>query len=112
MARAHDAGELLDIEMNEIARVLALIAAQRRRRLESSELFGVAAQAAGDRGAGDFGRARDLEAWQLPAAQRQDTGHSKRVDGSGGTFGAGAAIAKPCVALGPEASEPLVSATF
>jgi len=59
MAGAHDAGELFDIAMDELTRVLAFIAAERRRRLEHGELFGVAAQEARDRSAGDLGRAGD-----------------------------------------------------
>ena len=37
MTRGHDTGELLDIEMNELARLLAFVAADGRRRLQSSE---------------------------------------------------------------------------
>ena len=46
VARAHDASELLDVEMDEFARMLALIAADRRRRRESGELVGMAVEEA------------------------------------------------------------------
>ena len=121
MAWAHDAGELFDIEMDEFARMLALIAAEGRRRLEGGELFGVAAQEARNRGPRDLGGAGDLEARQLAAAQRQDgspvhlpplvpsassAGDAERVGGFGGTFGTRTAITQTGVPLGAEAREP------
>ncbi len=72
VAGAHDARELLDIEMDELTRVLAFIAAERRWRLERGEHFGVTVEKARDRSAGELGGAGDLKARQLAAAQRQD----------------------------------------
>ena len=72
MAWAHDAGELLDVEMDELAGVCALVAADRRRWRESRELVGVAVEEARDRGFGELDGTGDLEAWELAAAQRQN----------------------------------------
>ena len=109
MARAHDACEFLDVEVDEIARVLALVAAHRRRRLQGGEAGAMAEQEAGDGGFGELGGAGDLEAREFAAVQREDASHPERVGGSGGTFWARTAIGEPAVALGAEAGEPLVS---
>ena len=78
---AHDTCELLDVEVDELARMLALIAAERRWRLQRREFGGMAAQEARDRSAGELGGAGDLEARQLATAQRQDASDPQRVDG-------------------------------
>ena len=57
-------------------------------------------------GLGDLGRAGDLKAWQLAAAQSQDAGDAQRVDGFWGTFGTRTAITQTGVPLGAEAREP------
>jgi len=44
MARAHDPGELLDLEVDELAWLCALIAADGQRRLQCSKSMGMAAR--------------------------------------------------------------------
>ena len=110
VAGAHDAGELLDVEMEQIARVCALVAADGRRRRESGQPRRVAAQQAGDGGLGELGGTGDLEARQLAAAQGQDARDAQGVDGPGGTIGGANCGRAARRALGTEAGQPLVGA--
>ena len=72
---ALDPGELFDVEVDELAGVLAFITADRRRRLEQGEAVELmATEEARDGGFGEAGLARNLEAGQTPPAQRQDDG--------------------------------------
>ena len=113
MAEALDAGELLNIEVDEFARSGPLVAAQRWRRLQGAQaLETVAAQQTRDGGLGELGLAGDLEAWQFATAQSQDAGDAEAVGGSGGTFGARTAVLESGEAPGAEASKPLVRAAL
>jgi hypothetical protein len=70
---ALDPGELLDIEVDELAWVLAFITANRRRWLEQGETVELmATQEARDGGFGKAGLTRNLEAGETPPAQRQN----------------------------------------
>ena len=112
VAWAHDAGEFLDVEMDQIAWMFALVAAHRWRRFQSGETVRMTAQQAGHRSLGESGRLGDLEARQLAATQRQDACDAQRVDGSGGTLGTRRTILEARSALGAEARQPLVGATL
>ena len=112
VARAHDASEFLDVEMEEVARMLALVADDGRRRREREQTCGVTVQEARHGSLGELGRASDLEARQPAAAQSQDACDAQRVGGFGGTFWARRAIGKAGGALGAEASQPLVGAAL
>jgi hypothetical protein len=79
VAEAFDPGELLDVEVEEIAWVRALVAQDRRRWRELSEAEAMAAQETRDRGLRELGRPRDLKAWELAAAQGEHAGDSQRV---------------------------------
>ena len=112
VAGAHDAGEFLDVEMEEVARVFALIADDGRRRAKREQTGGVTVQEARHGSLGELGRASDLEARQPAAAQSQDAGDAQRVGGFRGTFWARRAIGKAGCAFGAEASQPLVGAAL
>ena len=109
MAGAHDASELLDVEMDEITRMLALVAAHGRGRLQGGKASAMAAQEAGDGGFGEPGGASDLEAWEPAAAQGQHAGDAERMDGFWGTLGARTTVQEAAAAFGAEAGKPLVS---
>jgi hypothetical protein len=106
-AWADDAGELFDVEMDEIAWERVLVAADGQRRFEGRETSGVTAQQTGDGGFGEFGGARDLEGREFTASQGEDPGHTERVGGSGGTFGTRTTVEETGGALCVEAREPL-----
>ena len=112
VAGARDAGELLDVEVEEFAWVGALVALDWRRRGELGEALAVAAQEAGDGGLGELGGAGDLEARELATAQGEHAGDAQWVGGSGGTFGARTAVEETGGPFVPEAGEPLVGAAF
>ncbi len=59
MADALDAGELLDIEVEEFAWVCAFVALDRWRLGELREALSIAAQEAGDTSLGEFSRGSD-----------------------------------------------------
>jgi hypothetical protein len=64
------AGELLDVEMNELAWVSALVAMRRRRRIEQSQAMeSMAAQNARDRSLRKGALACDLKTWHAQAAK-------------------------------------------
>jgi len=68
-----DPSQFLDVEVDELAWVLALITADRRRRLEQSEPVELmATEEARDGGFGEAALARNLEAGQTQPAQRQN----------------------------------------
>jgi len=72
---ALDPGEFLDIEVDELAWVLALVTADRRRWLEQGQTVEtMAAQEPRDGGFGEAGLPRNLEAGQTQSAQGQDDG--------------------------------------
>ena len=109
VARADDAGELFDVEMDEFARLRAFVAADRQRGLEGGELVRMTAEEARDTGLGKLGRARNLEAWQLAASQSQDTSDAEAVSAARRRLGARRAILEPWEAFCVKAREPLVS---
>jgi hypothetical protein len=106
MTRAFDAGELLDVEVEEFTWVSTLVALDRWRRGELREAEAMAAQEAGDSGLGELGGPGDLEARQLAAAQCEDASHPERVGGFWGTFRARTAIVEAGSTLRAEAGEP------
>jgi hypothetical protein len=106
MAGAFDAGELLDVEMEQLARERALVTLDWRRRRKLRQAETMAAQETGDAGFGEPGSAGDLEARQPAAAQSQDAGDTERVGGFGGTFWARTAVVEAGSTLGAETGEP------
>ena len=71
-----DARELFDVQVDELARALAFVAMDRRRRIEQGETVEmVAPQEPRDGGPGERRLARNLEPGQPVVAQRQDDGH-------------------------------------
>jgi hypothetical protein len=88
VAGAFDAGQLLDVEVEEFAWVGAFVADDGRRWGELREAEAMAAQEARDTGFGELCGAGDLEAWEPAATECEHTRHPERVSGSGGTFGA------------------------
>ena len=102
----------LKLKVEQIARVLALVAEDGRRRAKREQASGVTVQEARHGSLGELGRASDLEARQPAAAQSQDAGDAQRVGGFGGTFWARRAIGKAGSAFGAEASQPLVGAAL
>jgi hypothetical protein len=108
-----DAGELLDIEVDEFTWEGAFVTAHRQRRFQGAEAVKtVAAQEAGDSGLGKLGGASDLEAWQLATAQSDHASHPQAVGGSGGTLGARGTIVETWEAFRVKAREPFVSGAF
>ena len=87
VAWAHDAGEFLDVEVEEFAGVGTLVAHDGRWWGELLQAVAMAAQQARDGSLAEFGGTGDLEARQLAATQGQHAGHPQRVGGSGGHFG-------------------------
>ena len=122
MAGAFDAGEFLDVEVEQFTRVGAFVTQDRRRRGKLCQAEALPTQKARDGGLGELGGASDLEARQLAPAQGEDAGDAQRVGlarppapscpfrlrgGSGRTFGARGTIRQTGESLGPEAGEPL-----
>jgi len=113
MARADNAGQLLDVEVEEVARRGPFVAHHRWRRFERRETMeAVAAKNTADRGFGELGFGGDLKAWQLVPAEREDTSDAERVRGKRGRSRLGRAIRKTGPAFALEASEPLVNGAF
>lgn len=87
MAGGFDAGELLDVEVEEIAWVSALVAHDGRQWGELGQTQAMAAQEARNARFGKLGGAGDLEPRELAAAQGEDASDPERVGGSGGIGG-------------------------
>jgi hypothetical protein len=85
VARADDAGEFLDVEVNELAWAGALVALDRWWRGELGEAEAVPAEQTGDGGLGELGSAGDLKAWELSEAQCEHAGDPQRMSGAKGT---------------------------
>ncbi len=82
MARADNTSQLLDVEVEEVARSGAFVANDRRRRFESGETMeAVPAKNAADGGFGELGFGRDLKARQLVAAESKDASDAERMGG-------------------------------
>ena len=111
MAGALDPSELLDVEVEEFSRMCALVAQDRRWWGKFRQAVVMPTEEARDGGLGEFGRASDLEARQLPAAQGEHASDPERVGGKGGTFGARRTVGKTGESLGAEAGEPLEGGT-
>jgi len=86
MAGAFDPGQLLDVEVDELAWMSAFVAADGQRRLQRLEPWSVAAQQTGNGGLGELGQTGNLEGWEFAATQGEDPSHPQRVGGSGGTL--------------------------
>jgi hypothetical protein len=82
MARADDAGEFLDVEVNELARAEAPIALDRWWRGELGEAEAVPVEQTGDGGLGELGGVGDLKAWEFPEAENEHAGDPQRVGGA------------------------------
>jgi hypothetical protein len=91
-ARADDAGELLDIKMDEFPRGRAFVATDGQRRFQCGEPSGVAAEEPRDGSLGKLGGACDLEAWEFAAAQGQHPRDTQRMRGRRRRSGLGRAV--------------------
>ena len=109
VARPHDAGEFLDVEMQQLPRLLTLIADDGRRRRKRRQARPMTVEKARHRSLRELRRAGDLESRQPPAAQRQHASHAQRVGDSGGTKRARRAVAQARRALCAKAGKPLES---
>jgi hypothetical protein len=108
MAGALDATEFFDIEVEKFAGMLALVANDRRSRVESREAGEtVSGQDARDGGLGQSGEACDLEAREAQTTQRENDGDL----GGRRAFGARewntTAIGQALRALGSKTCQPL-----
>jgi hypothetical protein len=113
MAWADNAGELLNIEVEEVTRSVTLVTHGGRRRFESGETMEtMAAKNAADGGFRELGKAGDLKARQLVAAEREHASHAERMGGGRRRRRFGRAISQSGQAFGLEASEPLVDGAF
>jgi hypothetical protein len=84
----YDPAQLLDIEVEQFARELALVAHDRRSGLKVAPAREpMTAQEPRDRGPGESALARDLEARQTQPAQSQDHGHLREWSLSWKTMG-------------------------
>jgi hypothetical protein len=88
VAGAFDAGQLLDVEVEEFSGVSAFVAEDGRRWTELREAEAMAEEETRDRGFGEPCGASDLEAREPAATQSEHARHPQRMGGSGGTFGA------------------------
>ena len=107
MAGAHDAGELLDVEMNEFTGVSALVATDRQRRFEGRESGRLTAQETGHRALESLAARAIWKAWRLAPAQGQHADDARRVEGSWGRLGSRRAVVEARKPFCAEAGEPL-----
>jgi hypothetical protein len=108
-----DASKLLDIEVNELAWVSALVAARRGRRIQQSQAMeAVAAQDARDTRLGEGALACDLKAWHAQAAQGEDDGNLRWWDLPWAAPGAAGAIVQSGSAFSTETGHPFTDRAF
>jgi hypothetical protein len=85
MARADNASELLDVEMEEVAWSGAFVTGDGRRRFESGEAMeAVAAKNAANGGFGELSLGGDLKARELVTAESEDASDAERMSGRRG----------------------------
>jgi hypothetical protein len=110
---ALNAGELFDVEVDELAWVSALVAPCRGRRIEQSQAMElVATQDARDTRLGEGALACDLKAWHAQSAERERDGHLSWWYLAWATMRTRGVITQSGASLGPKTGHPFAGGAF
>jgi len=113
VAWALDAGELFDVEVNELTWVSALVAPGQGRRIEQSQAMKLmTTQDTRDTRLGEGALACDLEAWHAQSAQRKDDRDLGWWDLPWTTPGSRGTVGQSGHAFGTETGHPFTGRAF